>query len=570
MISRAESYANWVLDPANEQRTGRLIKLAAKRFLSDLKRDDIYFDQREADKFITFAEKVCCLWEDKWRGEPVKIMPWMAFIFEQVYGWVYKETGLRRIRKVYVQVAKKNAKSSLCGVLANYHLFADDRVRTPKVFVGANNEDQAKICVNIAGKIIEQSRGLWQLVEQKKVDLFQYKENIVNIVHRERDGFIKAMAKETESKTSKQAGGKHGFNPSLWIIDEYGMADSAMLLETLRTAQAAREEPLGFAITTAGHKINGPCYQQLRRTGVDILEGTIQDDGYLVIIHEADKGDSIYDEGTWSKSNPNLGISVFPEFLRDQVRDAKNLGGSTEVNVRTLNFNEWCETPEVWIPKETWDKNAHGTDPAQLENLPCYGSLNLLTSKELNAFVLVFPNVRQDLHAVRAWFWMPENAVIENQMKMDFWRWKDQGFIETCPGNVIDNDFIFNRIMVEIAKYQMHSFSFPTNGERHDIVQALIKAGIEGNPIVQSYKGNSEPTMAFERMVTAGQIEHFGNPVLAWSNSQCMTIRKGDDIRVERAGGKTAGIVACINAVAQWKTVEADGLMTDFTFYSLK
>lgn len=557
-MTRAESYAHWVLEPANEQKTGRLMKLAAKRFLSDLEREDLIFDQTEADKFTRFAETVCCLWEDKWRGEPVKIMPWMAFIFEQVYGWFYTETGLRRIRKVYVQVAKKNAKSSLCGVLANYHLFADQRVRTPKVFVGANNEDQAKICVNIAGKIIEQSPDLMEYVEEGLVDLFQYKENIVNILHRERDGFIKAMAKETESKTSKQAGGKHGFNPSLWIIDEYGMADSSMLLETLRTAQAAREEPLGFAITTAGHKINGPCYQQLRRTGVDVLERTIEDDGYLVIIHESDKGDSIYDESTWGKSNPNLGVSVFGEFLRDQVRDARNQGGSTEVNVRTLNFNEWCETPEVWIPKEVWAKNTHGIAPEELEGLPCYGALHIVSQRELGALVLVFPNFREDLHVVKPLFFMPQDSVIDNHMKMDFGRWVNEGFIKTCAGNVIDNEFIFNLILEEIQKYQMHSLAYPVNNEKHFVLQALVNEGIECNPISQGYRGNSEPSMAWEGFLNATQIEHFGHPVLAWSNSQCMTIRKGDDIRIERAGGKTAGIVACINAVAQWKTVESE------------
>src|SRR6185369_2171973 len=132
------------------------------------------------------------LWEDKRRGKPVEIKPWMAFIFQQIYGWFYTETKLRRVRKVYVQVAKKNAKSTLCGVLANYHLFKDARVNTPKVFVGANNEDQAKICVNIAGKIVEQSPDLYEYVEDGEVDIFNYKENITNIVHRTRDGFIKA------------------------------------------------------------------------------------------------------------------------------------------------------------------------------------------------------------------------------------------------------------------------------------------------------------------------------------------------------------------------------------------
>lgn len=553
-MSVAERYAKDVL--SGKIVAGRLVKLACERFLKDLKRKDLYFDEKEADKFIKFAEENCKLWEDKWRGEPVKIEPWMAFIFQQVYGWVWKKTGLRRIRKVYVQVAKKNAKSTLSGVLANYHLFADARIKTPKVFVGANNEDQAKICVNIAGKIIEQSPDLSDYVDDGTVDLFYYKENIVNIVHRERDGFIKAMAKETESKTSKQAGGKHGFNPSMYIIDEYGMADSSMLLETLKTAQAAREEPLGFIITTAGHKINGPCYQQLRRTGVEILEGTLEDDSYLVLLYEMDKGDSIYDEEVWPKCNPNMNVSVFKDFLRDQVKDAKHEGGSTEVNVRTLNFNEWCETPEIWIPKDVWDKNTHGITLEELDGLSCFGGIQLLSPKELNAFTLIFPYVRDNVHVVRTVFWMAEHAVVDNHMKMDFGRWKGD-WIVTCPGNTIDNEFIFNGLMGEISRYRMHSLAFPVNAERHDIIQSLVRSEIECNPISQGYRGNSEPTFTWEGLVTAGQIEHLNNPVLGWSNSQCMVLRKGDDIRIERAGGKTAGIVSCINALAQWKTIEA-------------
>jgi phage terminase large subunit-like protein len=188
--------------------------------------------------------------------------------------------------------------------------------------------------------------------------------------------------------------------------------------------------------------------------------------------------------------------------------------------------------------------------------MSCFGGIQLLSSKELNAFTLIFPYVRENVHAVRTVFWMAEHAVVENHMKMDFGRWKGE-WIVTCPGNTIDNEFIFNGLMGEISRYRMHSLAFPVNAERHDIVQALVREGIECNPISQGYRGNSEPTFHWEKMITAGEVEHFGNPVLSWSNSQCMVLRKGDDIRIERAGGKTAGIVSCINALAQWKTIEA-------------
>lgn len=557
-MSVAEQYARDVI--SGMQVAGHLIVLAAKRFLKDLERTDIYFDEVEANKYVNFAQNHCRLWEDKWQGMPMKLEPWMQFIYQQVYGWFYRSTKLRRVRKVYIQVAKKNAKSTgLAAMPMLYHLFADERIRTPKVFTGANNEEQAKICVNMAGKVVEYSPDLYEYIEDGQVQLSHYNENITRVIHHERDGFIKPMAKEPEGKDKKQSGGKHGFNPSLYVIDEYGMADGAELLETLETAQAAREEPLGIIITTAGHKQNGPCFSQLRRTGIDVLNGVSEDDGYLAFIYEMDKGDSIYDEANWIKCNPNLGVSVFPDFLRSQVRKAKNEGGSTEVNIRTLNFNEWCETPEVWISKETWETNTHGISEDELQGLECFGSIYIISQKELGCFTLFFPNVRKGVHAVKCIFWMPDKFVIDNNTKTDFGRWVDQKHIITCQGNAIENLFIFERIWEQLGKYQLHSIAFPVNMEKHDIVQGLILNEIECNPISQGYRAISEPTFDWEKLLTNGQIEHFGNPVLAWSNSQCMVLRKGDDIRIERAGARTAGIVCCINALAQWKTIEAEG-----------
>ncbi len=164
--------------------------------------------------------------------------------------------------------------------------------------------------------------------------------------------------------------------------------------------------------------------------------------------------------------------------------------------------------------------------------------------------------MQENLHAVRTLFFMPRKALLVNPDKQDFKQWEKHIIVD--EGNVIDNEYIFDRLMEEIQKYDLHSFSFPVNQENNAIVQALVKADIVGNPISEGYRGNSEPTFAWEALLNAHQIEHFNNPVLAWSNGQCMAIRRGDEIRVERAGSRTAGIVSCINALAQWKTVEAN------------
>jgi phage terminase large subunit-like protein len=557
-MTRAEQYAHWVLDPANETKTGYFIKLAAKRFLKDLEREDIYFDEKEANKIVNFAERYCCLWEDKWRGQPVTILPWMAFIFQQIYGWFYTETKLRRIRRVYVQVAKKNGKTTIAGVLNNYHLFADARVQTPKIFVGANNEDQAKICVNISGKLIEQSPSLYQFVEDGDISLFKYKENIVNIVHKGRDGFIKALSKEAQSTTSAAAGGKHGFNPSLGVIDEYAMADTDGLLNALESGQAARQEPLIFCITTAGFKKNGPCFQQLRKTGIEILEGVSTDDNYLPIIFELDKGDDISNEDIWMKCNPNLGVSVFPEFLRSRYNSAKNEGGSKMVDVRTLNFNEWCETPEIWIPNEVWQANSHGYNVSQLAGVECYAGLDLVSGLSINSISLFFPYFRGDKHAVLPLFWMPRDAIRNINARMDFESWADEGLIAVCEGNVVDNDWAYGKIIEFLSKYDVNSVSFNLTLQNHDIVQSLVRAGINCNPISQGYRSQSTPTMAFEELLRSNCIEHFNNPVLGWMNMNSQVARSKDgDIRVQRMQGYTSGVISSIQAIAQWKAISA-------------
>lgn len=569
-MSSAEQYARDI--DSGKIVSGRLMKLAAKRFLSDLQRTDIYFDEDEANKFMFFAHNHCNQWEDAWQGQPIVFQPWQYFIFQQLFGWIKVKTGTRRFTKFYLQISKKNGKSTMCAILAIFHLFADERVKTPKVFTAANNEEQAKICVNMAGKIIQWSPDLNEYVEEGEVKLSTYNKEITDVIHKGRDGFITALSKEASDKKSKTSGGKHGINASLGLVDEFGMSPDQGASGTIYSSMAARLERLMAYLTTAGFNMQGPCFRELREQGIQCLEGVLIMDNYLPIIYEMDK--PIGEDGKakditlqylkaheelWYQSNPNLDISVQRDHLREMLDNAINLGGTTEVETKTLNFNIWCEAPEVWVSRETWEKNTHGITEQELEGVQCYGAIHIISQKELGVFTLLFPNVRKDVHVVMPLFWMPSKYIFDNNSQTDFLSWVNQKKIITCEGNAVDNLFIFDRIWEEISKYQLHSVAFPTNMEKHDIVQALILNEIECNPISQGYRGNSEPTFAWEALLTAGNIEHFGNPVLAWSNSQCMVKRMGDDVKVERAGARTAGIVSCINALAQWKTVEAEG-----------
>jgi phage terminase large subunit-like protein len=545
-MSEAREYAKWVLDPNNSDRTGKLIKQAAERFLSDLKRTDIYFDEAEAVKMVNFCERYCYQWEGDWRGLPLKFDPWQRFIFEQVFGWFKKETKTRRITEVYVQVSKKNGKSTMCAGLMNFHLCADDRINTPKVFTAANNEDQAKICVNMAGRIIEQSPALSELVDEGVIRLFNYKDSITEIVHTEKDGFIKAFAKESGDKKSKTAGGKHGVNASLGIVDEFGMSPDHGASKPIKTSMASRREGLMFYITTAGFDMSGPCYQELRKAGIQVLDGTIVKDNYLPIIFEMDEGDDWKDEKNWYKCAPNLDVSVNREFLREMVSDAVTYGGITEVDVKTLNFNMWVDSPSVFISTEDWNKNTHGISEDSLLGENCYAGLEVGPSGEISALALLFPG---EVKKLKLMFFCSEEGVKRTETYL---KYKD--LIRIDAGNEVENDVAIQWIVEEFQKYNLHSFCFPNTQKNNSIVQGLIKMGYIGNPLSQGVNGISDSTNEWEKLLRAGEIEHFNNEILRWQNSNCLAVRKEAGTRIEK-NPKVLGIYASIMAIAQWKTI---------------
>lgn len=565
-MTAAHQYANDVL--SGKIVAGRLIRLACQRFLNDLERDDIYFDEREAVKLCNFVENHLNQWEGDWQGVPVKLELWQRFHLEQLFGWIRKDTGTRRFTKFYLQVAKKNGKSSECAWLADFHLFADERVKTPKVFTAANNEDQAKICVNMAGRTVEWSPDLAELVEQGEVKLSTYGSNITEVIHKGRDGFIKALSKEGGDKKAKTSGGKHGINASLGLVDEFGMSPDHGASGSISTSMASRRERLMAYLTTAGFNMEGPCYSELRDQGIKTLEGSIKMDNYLPIIYEMDspKDDTgkdmpitlqwlLANENEWYKCNPNLDVSVNREYLREMVQNAISLGGTTEVEVMTLNFNRWMESPEVFIPQEVWDKNTHGFNEDDLIGQECYGGIELVGAKGMSALCLIFPGV--ELAAVKMYFWGPEDYFRNNTDRFDrLSDWKE--FIKVDAGNTVENDFIVGWLLSEIEKYDMHSFAFPKLKDKDDIVQGLIKEGLRGEPISQAIGGIGNPTSQWEDLLHAGKIEHFKNPVLNWMNSNCNVVRKEAGIRIEKQGSRVVGISACINAVAQWKTIEAE------------
>lgn len=571
-MTACEKYAEWVLSPENERETGRLIKLACQRFQNDLKRDDIYFDREKAVRMPDFCEAHLNQWEGDWAGVSFALEGWQRFIFEQVFGWIRKDTGARRFTEVYVQLSKKQGKSTMAAGLMIDHIFYDD-INTPKVFTAANNEEQAKICVNMAGRIVESSPILAKMHSKKLVGLMTYKENITEVINYENNGFIKAFSKESSDKNGKTSGGKHGVNASLGVIDEFGMSPDHGASGAIKSSMASRKERLMFYITTAGFNMDGPCYRELRAVGIKVLEGTIVKDNYLPIIYEIDQPVDeegkeqpitvkwlLENEWCWKQASPNLDVSVNREFLREQLQDAITYGGTKEVDVLTLNFNQWVNSAEAFISADIYNNNVHGTEVSELDAGECYGGLEVAPSGQVSAFALVFPG---DIVKVKMLFFAANDSVKDHEFYM-----QQRKTIKIDQGNEVEVDWAIELIKNEIDKYNMHSFCFPNTQKNNSIVQGLIKAGYTGNPISQGLQGISNATADWEKYLRAFKVEHFDDPVLKWQSSNCLVIRKESGIRIEK-NGNVLGVYAVLNAWSQWMTIASDEIEVQTNFTAL-
>jgi phage terminase large subunit-like protein len=562
-VTGAERYARWILEPGNEGKSGRLIKLAVVRFLRDLQRTDLEWDELEAERaghFLGFNYH----FEDVWAGTPIAPEDWQLFIIQQAWAWKYKSTGRRRIRKVYAQIARKNAKSTTVGAGAiNYELIASN-TNSPQVFVGANNEQQAKICTNIAGRIMAGSPKLRPYFNSGHLKFYSYNEKIHTISFKKKNGSVNTM--------SKNANTKDGFNPSLGVIDEYHEAKDDKLLNVIESGQGARQEPMLFVITTAGFNKSGPCYSKLRDVSIKILEGVLEDDSMLAFIYELDPEDDWKEEKNWIKANPNLGVSVSLEFLRSRFVQAINEGGSKEIDFRTKNLNEWCDAEKVWIPDTVWMDNHHVNiktkEPeiliSDLKGAVCYGGLDCAKSVDLNAFVLIFPEFTEIngklITPLIPFFWVPDSKIQQNNDRVDYKKWEKQGFIIKTEGNIADYNKIEYDILKAIDQYDFRGLDYD-HAYAGNVASNLANQGIECAPLRQGHLSLTGPTNELERMATGLLFEHFNNPVMRWmiGNVALKTDAAGNiKPDKEKSQNKIDGVAAMVNSIARWKRIEGE------------
>ena len=493
-----------------------------------------HYDKKKADRAVTFIENLCHT-KGKWAGTPFWLLPWQEQLIRDIFG-IVKPDGNRQFRTAFVEICKKVGKSELAAAVALYLLYADNEP-SAEVYGAAADRQQASIVFDVAKQMVEMSPAL-----MKRSKLMGATKRIVNYSNA---GYYQVL--------SAEVGGKHGFSVSGLVFDEIHTQPNRQLYDVLTKGSSdARQNPLHFIITTAGNDRHSIAYE-LYTKAVDILEGRRVDPTFYPVVYGLKDDEDWEDEANWYKVNPSLGYTVDIERLRDAYREAKQ-NPADEVTFKWLRCNMWVSSTVAWIPDAIYMRGNEPIDMDALAGRDCYAGLDLSSTGDITALVLIFPPRNEDeKYVLLPYFWIPEETIPRrvkaNSVPYDIW--EKQGYIMSTEGNVIHYDFIEKFIMYLSEKYHILEIAVD-RWNATQMIQNLEGEGFTIVPFGQGFSSMSAPTKEFYRLLMDGRIIHGGNPVLRWmAGNVVIDTDPAGNIKVTKAKSKEKidGIVAAIMAL---------------------
>ena len=493
-----------------------------------------HYDKKKADRAVTFIENLCHT-KGKWAGTPFWLLPWQEQLIRDIFG-IVKPDGNRQFRTAFVEICKKVGKSELAAAVALYLLYADNEP-SAEVYGAAADRQQASIVFDVAKQMVEMSPAL-----MKRSKLMGATKLIVNYSNA---GYYQVL--------SAEVGGKHGFSVSGLVFDEIHTQPNRQLYDVLTKGSSdARQNPLHFIITTAGNDRHSIAFE-LHTKAVDILEGRRVDPTFYPVVYGLKDDEDWEDEANWYKVNPSLGYTVDIERLRDAYREAKQ-NPADEITFKWLRCNMWVSSTVAWIPDAIYMRGNEPIDMDALAGRDCYAGLDLSSTGDITALVLIFPpRDEEEKYVLLPYFWIPEETIPRrvkaNSVPYDIW--EKQGYIMSTEGNVIHYDFIEKFIMDLSEKYHILEIAVD-RWNATQMIQNLEGEGFTIVPFGQGFSSMSAPTKEFYRLLMEGRIIHGGNPVLRWmAGNVVIDTDPAGNIKVTKAKSKEKidGIVAAIMAL---------------------
>lgn len=506
------------------------------RFIADLKRTDIIFSYAHYQHAVNFIHELPHT-VGKYQGSKFILEPWQHFIIANLFGWLRVGSEVRRFTRAYVEVPRKNGKSTLASAIALYGLIADNEAAA-QVYSVATKLDQASIVFEESYRQCNASK--W-LLEGGVEPFFSKNNRVIR--------FDNSIYKPLEWNPEKQ----DGLNTHFAIVDEYHAHQTDEAYNVIRNSMGARVQPMLFTITTAGFRITSPCYKH-RQHCVNVLNGRIQDDDLFTIIYTLDETDDWKDMRVWPKANPNWNISVRPEFVQQALTEAMQ-SGTKEVEFKTKLLNVWTDAADVWIKDEDWRSILVDNDEAEGA---CYAGLDLASVSDFTALTLFWPNSMY----MKTYYFLPEDALkVRNDQAGDSIRqWARDKHIVTTPGNVQDYEYIYLKILELQEVYDIELLAYD-KWNSNSLIIKLEQNGVNCAPYRQTISYMSPPTKELERLIRNKTLIYQTNPVTRWmiANVALEKTPEGNiKINKKKSADKVDGPVSMVMALGSWMATQQE------------
>lgn len=496
------------------------------------------FDAKKANRAVTFIESLPQV-KGRWAGSRFRLMKWQRAFVRKLFGTV-REDGFRQYRTAYLEIPRKNGKTTLAAAIALYLLFADGEAGA-EIYGAAFDRDQASLVFDIAAEMVRRTPEL-----ARRAQIVEYKKRIV---HPRSASFYRAIPRD--------AAGSHGFNASGIVFDELHTQPTADLHDVLTTSTGVREQPLLVEITTAGFNRTTICWREHDHAR-KVLEGIVEDPTFLPAIYSAteygenEEDVDWQDEELWKKANPALGEFLSLDYMREKARKAETDPAFLNVFKR-LHLNIWTQAETRYIPGDKWDACRGEISDEDLVGRPCWAGLDAASKTDLAAFLLVF-----DLGArvaIRPHFWIPRDTIIQRSRDdgVPYATWHDRGLVTATAGNWIDYDTIERDILAAHDKYQIRELGYDP-WDVTQMVQHLEGEGITIVPVRQGFQSLNPPTKELLRLILSREFLHDGNPIMRWNMDNLMveTDAAGNTKPSKKASTeKIDGMVALIIAISR-------------------
>lgn len=497
-----------------------------------------HYDKNCADYAVKFIECLCHT-KGIWAGKPFELIDWQERIIRDLFG-ILNPSGYRQFNTAYVEIPKKMGKSELAAAVALLLCCGDGEERA-EVYGCAADRQQASIVFEVAADMVRMCPAL-----SKRVKI---NASMKRMIFQPTNSFYQVLSAEAYSK--------HGFNIHGVVFDELHTQPNRKLFDVMTKGSGdARTQPLYFLITTAGTDTHSICYETHQKAK-DILEGRKFDETFYPVIYGASESDDWTDPKIWGKANPSLGITVGIDKVKAACESAKQ-NPAEENSFRQLRLNQWVKQAVRWMPMDKWNACAYTVDEKNFKGRVCYGGLDLSSSTDITAFVLVFPPLDEDdKYHIIPYFWLPEDNLTlrVNRDHVPYDVWQKQGYLKTTEGNVVHYGFIEKFIEELGKKYNIREIAFDRWGAVQ-MVQNLEGMGFTVVPFGQGFKDMSPPTKELMKLTLEQKIAHGGHPVLSWMMDNIFirtdpagNIKPDKEKSTEKIDGVVATIMALDRAI---------------------